>query len=276
MLPTVSNQTALTISQQKSLILSPEIKVPAPILTGISDLAILFPAGPSRSAEDKIRLAQLHVELLSGMPVFVVDWVLRYLRAHNPRNPWPPTVQDIVNICGSVWEQWQNAIIKFYTEGRWPAGAFGEVLLDEDARRDSKAPKLLWSWGDLGPPPGEEGSNVHESLAAAVIRKRLEQDTPRYPIIERFAWLNEEWMARIPKAAISDEMRARIAKARAEYLRKRQEDEAREERDRIRRLEKQKEAERHAHAERAMTPQQRAAAVNAELRRQANQLEGRA
>jgi hypothetical protein len=83
-------------------IIDSRVSLPKPIVTGVKDVLIAFPAGVVGAAEDKVRLLQIYAEAVDGSHEAVAAFALRHLKFHNPRNPFPPTPQDVRELCEKV------------------------------------------------------------------------------------------------------------------------------------------------------------------------------
>src|SRR5204863_9812650 len=91
----VTRQAAEVIPPQpRALAVVNPGSVPKSISEGILGLMTVFAAKDEADA-DKKRLMRVYVEAIEGFDESVVAATLRYLKFHNPRNPWRPTPQDV-------------------------------------------------------------------------------------------------------------------------------------------------------------------------------------
>jgi hypothetical protein len=88
--------------------------VPAVVQIGINDLFLAFPAGVQQAPQDRIRAFQLYIEAVEGFERVVVEEALYELRFNNPRNPFPPSAQDVHERCAKVNAKWYKRVRSYY------------------------------------------------------------------------------------------------------------------------------------------------------------------
>lgn len=91
--------------------------LPANVQSGITDLLIGFTAGAAQAPQDRVRALQIYAEAVEGFEIAVVDYALKRLRFHNPRNPFPPTPQDVFELCKNTRATWQRFLHRYYFQG---------------------------------------------------------------------------------------------------------------------------------------------------------------
>ena len=133
---------------------------PSPVERGIVDLLIAFHAGAQRSDDDRVRGLQLYAEACADVPASVASFALRRLRFKNPRNPFPPTPQDVFEACDTVFSRWRERVVQHYVEGeRWEAASMMEMLHHDIM--------------PAGAPPKEPGCFVEWNLIISMLRNYL-------------------------------------------------------------------------------------------------------
>src|SRR5215472_1962763 len=96
--------------QQRGLAIVRAGSVPKAVSEGILDVMSAF-AAKDEADSDKMRLMRVYVEAVEGFDESVVTAALRYLKFHNPRNPWRPTPQDVYERCKSTVATWKRKVI---------------------------------------------------------------------------------------------------------------------------------------------------------------------
>jgi hypothetical protein len=129
--------------------------VPAKVQAGIRDLTIAFPAGlQGMPDEDRIRSMQIYAEAVDGFELVIVEEALRELKFKNPRNPFPPTAQDVHELCNKKLGEWRRRACEYYF-GR----PFGE----------GSTPWLT----EHGPTPGKPGCCIPDGRLIEWLRNRI-------------------------------------------------------------------------------------------------------
>lgn len=127
--------------------------LPPSIMGGIADLFIAFDAGRKVADADGIRKLQICAEALAGFEISVAEYVLKRMRTFNPRNPFPPTAQDLYEECVRIRKLWCDRIIDTMIGGnKWGASSW----IDSVGRASSSDP-----WG---PPPFTTGCYAPEHM----------------------------------------------------------------------------------------------------------------
>lgn len=146
----------------RSAVITASGKQPLEIQNGILALPVAFQAGRSLDQEERNLQALLCLEALEGTEFFIADLVLRRIRLFNPRNPFPPTPQDLKEHCGRSWSALYSAV--------WKAAVCGEQWSPHSER-------LPFGWfGQIGPEPFSSGCIVPDDIACKWIRDRIERD----------------------------------------------------------------------------------------------------
>lgn len=126
--------------------------LPAKVKSGISDLLIAFPAGMAQVAEDRVRFLKIYAEAVEGFEFAIVAYALKRLRFHNPRNPFPPTPQDVFELCKNTRANWRCLVDRYYFKGKdWANGE------------------------DWGPAPDEPGCYIPGDTIIVLLREALDR-----------------------------------------------------------------------------------------------------
>lgn len=160
--------------------------VPKPLIQRVVALRLAFQAGAAPAQDDRTTVLQLYCEGMAGFPIAVADYALRHLLLHNPRNPFPPTPQDLFELCKKVRNQWSNRVTNQFLgteDARWGAKNFE----GDDVR------KLI----DWGPAPFEPGCYVPDDLVISILREALASKF----YFERLADLEPERFEQFPSDA---------------------------------------------------------------------------
>lgn len=191
---------------------------------GIKCLVVAFQAGTSGlSDEDRKLSLKIYRKALEGLPEAVNAYALEWLLMHNPRNPFPPSPQDVRETCQRVLSVWQGNVLDYYLgSGDWGGGysLLGKANID------------------LGPSPDEEGCRVPEVLIAEWLRKALpgllSDDGSPEP---RICGLSQKQLDHIPADAWPDGVKEKAIAIRKDVAEKRAAYEARMEAQRRKREE---------------------------------------
>lgn len=155
--------------------------LPAPIKSGILDLLTAF-AGAAQEDTDKVRLLRVYGEAVAGLNGYVADYAIRWLKLHNPRNPFRPTPQDVYETAAKVKQVWRSRVIRHFTEtSTWGVDPYGLT---------SKTPDFEW-----GAKPLTQGSIIPSSLVREVMTEWLSYGDARLPTLVK---LGRERLAEIP------------------------------------------------------------------------------
>ena len=163
---------------------------PKIVAEGILNL-LAVPAGPAQSPDDRKRLLRLYGEAVDGFPVAVADYALQHLRFHNPRNPFPPTPQDVFEQCESTFKTWRKRVIHFF------------LLSDDQWGPDESDRVLAMMWGgkyrnaaDYGPQPLTPGSYLPDTVVVSILRDYIKDQG-----VDKMDQLSEERFDGIPQDA---------------------------------------------------------------------------
>lgn len=177
--------------------------MPPAIMGGITDLFIAFDAGKKASDDDETRKIQICAEVLMGFEISVVEYVLKRMRRFNPRNPFPPTAQDLYQECVRVRKLWGSRVLRYFVEGEeWGSLDLVEQL-EVFGGKDSEI-------DPFGPPPYVTGcwitrAMIEEFLRPAIadayddMRKREKPGTEI--LLTVFEKISDERFNEIPEAA---------------------------------------------------------------------------
>jgi hypothetical protein len=88
--------------------------VALPVQDGIQDLLVAYPPHPGEESVDRVRLARIWARETAEFETEIVTEALRDLLTNNRRNPFRPSVQDIVERCRSVRRQWSDRARRYY------------------------------------------------------------------------------------------------------------------------------------------------------------------
>ncbi len=188
------------------------MSVPKPVVAGIRDVMLAFPAGAVTTAEDKKRLAQIYAEATDGFSEAVAGFAVTWLRLHNPRNPFPPTPQDLRELCREAHATWGARVTLHFFGNGYDDFVWGENTGSKHA--------LTW-----GPPPLTPGCLIPDELVIEILREDVGHKHRRHDLVEMPAARFEAFPAEAFGAGIRDEI---LAKRKERYAR---EEEARKQRE---------------------------------------------
>jgi hypothetical protein len=160
------------------------------IRQGIADLMIAFQAGSQRSEGDCARRFQLYREELSHFHPAVAERTLRWLRRHNPRNPFPPTPMDVYEACKQTARSWRADVLEHF----FPVGPYRRGTTFEGS-----------------PPPLEAGCVVPPDLVIEILREELAKGSCDHEL--RF--MSYEFFAALPEEVFELDHRDRMLAQRA-------------------------------------------------------------
>lgn len=188
---TCAGSNTASAEQSSSTVVSRTIR------TGIQDLLIAFPAASGGQApQDRVRSLQIYASACADFEPFVAERALQKLLFHNPRNPFPPTAQDLFESCKEIENEFRLAVLEFYLgKGAWHPPA---------------------SPSHLGFPPGDTHCVVPERLTVSWIRSQIAIDE-HLPHWRRFRpeELSNDRIHRIPREAFPPGYLERLEKRRS-------------------------------------------------------------
>jgi hypothetical protein len=76
--------------------------LPRSIRDGIRNLLIAFPAGKPADPSDMVPMISIYAAMVDSFPLAAVERALVELLSNNPRNPFPPTAQDVYERLKSI------------------------------------------------------------------------------------------------------------------------------------------------------------------------------
>lgn len=135
--------------------------LPAALQEGIKDLIAAFQAGAGGVSDaERTRTLKIYRKALDGFPEAVAAYALNWLLMHNPRNPFPPSPQDVHEMCRKVESAWASRVLAYFFE-RVPWGQ-------------------KFSFADMGSAalphggaPGQPDCLIPEALIARYVMDRL-------------------------------------------------------------------------------------------------------
>jgi hypothetical protein len=89
------------------------------IADALGDLLLAFTAGAGLTPQNRVRLFQLHLKAVEGHHPAVALAALDWLILNNPRNPFPPTPQDVAETCRRVKGTWFARLANYARTGVW-------------------------------------------------------------------------------------------------------------------------------------------------------------
>lgn len=95
-------------------------KTPANIQKGLVAICVAFHGGKPMADRDRAVWMRIAASLLAGFEIELVEAVLGDMLIHNPRNPFPPTPQDLYEACDRIANPRRGA------DGLPPVAAGGE------------------------------------------------------------------------------------------------------------------------------------------------------
>lgn len=161
--------------------------LPAPISNGIFDLLTAFAAGPQQEDADKKRLVRIYSESVAVFPPAVSEYALRWLKLHNPRNPFRPTPQDVYEACEGAQRYWRDRVVAHFTSpepahARWPWQDYSGIIKG--------------CGGEWGPAPFAEGCLIPETLVKQFLKDHLDRG---HELNSRLASLGRARLSKIPE-----------------------------------------------------------------------------
>lgn len=171
---------------------------------GITDLTIAFQAGVQRSDSDRVRGLQLYAEAVSGFHPAIIEATLRWLLLNNPRNPFPPTTQDVHEACQATQSNWLGAILEHFAIGR---RGYSFNRYGTSAPKPSGAP-----FGDSA--PMTPGCPAPPDLVIDLLRRRL-----WVGFDNELRQMSDVEFAALPVGALASEHLERLVFERAERAR---------------------------------------------------------
>lgn len=131
------------------------------IASCIADLEIAFPAGATCSIDDRLRYFALALEACSKVEPFAAVVALRSLAFDNPRNPFPPTVQDVLSRCKDAEAAIKRSVHAWACKGTWCRAAWARL----DGLGLGAGPEF-----PLGAEPYQSGAIVPAEFVSRYIR----------------------------------------------------------------------------------------------------------
>ena len=125
---------------------------------------------------------------MDGFEPCIASYVLKTLRFHNPRNPFPPTVQDVYELCVKTRKGWGTSIETFYLSGS------------------------QWRWP--GPEPDQPGCFIPWPVVFGMLQERVAEEGLHS---RRWTNLSEERFERIPVEAFAAGQRDGVIELRERY-----------------------------------------------------------
>jgi hypothetical protein len=166
--------------------------LPPAIASGIFDVLTAFPAGPKLEDADKKRLVRIYCEAVTEFPPAVSECALRWLKLHNPRNPFRPTPQDVYEACKTAMGRWQDRVVAYFASAKpehshWPWQDYSHYV---------KGCGAEW-----GPPPFTPGCLIPNALVKEFLRQHLGRGLDQ---TEELAALGRKRLAKIPTDCFMD------------------------------------------------------------------------
>lgn len=181
--------------------------LPEEIRESLLDLLAAYTAGPQQPSNDKKRLVQVYSRSMSEQPQIVVLQALRHLLFHNPRNPFPPSPQDVFEICKKFGNACRAGIIQYYFSGeKWGLHSFDYSLGFR-----------------AGAEPEQADCILTPDLVCTVLKSALDGSDYHYDDLAR---LPQDLFNRIPSAVFTDDTLRLALSYRQQYHLKVQSQEA--------------------------------------------------
>lgn len=174
--------------------------LPPVVQSGIKNLFVAFSAGPVQHEDDRIRLIHAYAGAVDGFENGVVQYVLGHLLYHNPRNPFRPSPQDVLELCEET-----TKVVRFFAARFQLLSTFGLASNDENKTFRSAPDDWESKWG---PRPGEEGCIIARSTVMAEVRTIIE----RYE--RELVRLSDDKFQAIPTDAFPNGYREEIVRKR--------------------------------------------------------------
>ncbi len=179
----------LVPSQRQSQIGAAASNLPAPILSGIADLLTAFAAGPHQDDGDRKRVLRIYGEAVSEFPAAVSEYALRWLKLHNPRNPFRPTPQDVYEACDATLTTWRERVVTHFTSIDSKHACWG---WDDYRSWNKGAAKCGSAWGAA---PFEHDCLIPDVLVRQILSDHFSRYAQKTNML---AGLGRERLARIP------------------------------------------------------------------------------
>lgn len=173
---------------------TPVANLPFAIKSGLRDLMVAFPAGAQQDIADKGRLAQIYWEACAGNPSFVIEEALRHLKFHNPRNPFPPTPQDLFELCAKKTSNFEASLFLYYLQG-----------YDWDGRSNPCGRNAM---NQSGPEPGHVNCIIPPDFVTAYLEGQIASDPD--VVQSRLVDLPDDKFARFPRELLTDQSYASL------------------------------------------------------------------
>lgn len=135
--------------------------LPPAISNGVVDLLTAFAAGPQQEDADKKRLLRIYGEAIAGLDGAVADYAIRWLKLHNPRNPFRPTPQDVYETAEKVEKEWRKRVLAHF---------FGAVTWGKPGPYSNMLKEFDW-----GPPPFDNGCHIPAELVKRFLCQHLDR-----------------------------------------------------------------------------------------------------
>jgi hypothetical protein len=204
--------TALTKAPASTAISVVTAKAPpATVKRGVLELMVAFPLVGAAEDEAQV-LMGIYFEAVEGFELPVVEYALKWLLFHNPRNTptftQPPTPQDVFEMCECVRATWRRRTLAYFMAcdivGRerqfeWGTEPYSGLL---------SWPKFPW-----GPEPLQPGCHIPEAMVLGWVRDWT-NDPDNQDIIIGLA---QEKFDAIPDEAFAEGEREKVIARREEY-----------------------------------------------------------
>ena len=170
----------IPVARGRALIRTSAANLPPAIANGILDVLTAFAAGPHQADADKKRLVRVYGEAVTEFPPAVSEYALRWLKLHNPRNPFRPTPQDVYETCEKLVKEWRSRIIGYFLgDGRWGNASSFDLIKSFER----------------GSPPLEKGCPIPEALVKQFLRDHLDSGQDLVP---KLTALGRDRLAKMP------------------------------------------------------------------------------
>src|SRR5262245_31906086 len=125
-----STQALTVLIQEQTSIAERSVRAVSPtVREGIHDILVACPPHPGEDGVDRVRLARIWARETAEFEPEIVTEALHNLLIDNPRNPFRPSVEDIVKRCRSIRRQWGDRITRYYrAQSDAVSSAWGENL----------------------------------------------------------------------------------------------------------------------------------------------------
>lgn len=197
-LPAVQASTALAVVAGSPAAIVAPGHVPKDVVKGIKMIILSFPS-QGMADSDRPILQEAYLEAVAGFPRAVVEWTLKFLVLHNPRNTptytCPPTPQDVHEACKKTLSDWRRWVCDFYFAPpygkRFGLPTSNELLLNPNAKSAptevaAKIKDFELGCGNAlrGPKPGAAGCAVPEELQIIFVGDEIERQMRRIEEID--------------------------------------------------------------------------------------------